>query len=215
MGVIDLGDGALAYLPERAPGAPAPVMVVLHGAGGDAVGMIAAFRAEADRRGIALVAPRSAGSTWDLIQAAVAYREGRSGARLRLGGGDAARVEAALDRLGAQAALDARRVTLAGFSDGASYALTIGPTRPDRYRAIIAFSPGFQARPASASGRQPVFVSHGRADRLLAFDGARDRVVPAMRAARHAVTFRPFAGGHTIPAEIIAEAFGRAAAPAA
>lgn len=205
-GIVDLEEGAMAFLPA-ARDRPLPVMVLLHGAGGDAAGMITALRAQAEAHGVALVAPRAAGATWDLILSAAAYREDRSRpATLRLSGGDSERIERALERLDARADVDRARVTLAGFSDGASYALSIGPLRPDLYRAIIAFSPGFAARPPRARGRQPVLVSHGERDRVLAFARTRDTIVPALRAAGHAATFEPFAGGHIIPDAIIADA---------
>lgn len=212
-GVIDVGEGAMAFIPARRGAEALPVLVLLHGAGGDAVGMMAVFQATAEAHGVALLAPKSAGRTWDLILAAVAQRQQRGGpSTLRLSGGDSARVESALDRLTALARVDRGRVVLSGFSDGASYALSIGPLRPDLYRAIVAFSPGFSARPARAPGRQPVYVSHGRSDRILSFARAEEVVVPALRAAGHEVSFHPFAGGHTIPQDVIAAALRIAAA---
>ena len=212
--LIDLGEGAIAFVPARAAQGPLPVLILLHGAGGDAAGMIGMFRAQAEAQGVALVAPQAAGSSWDLILAAAAYRRQGGDSTLRLSGGDSARVERALEGLARRSNVDAGRVVLGGFSDGASYALSIGPVRPDLYQAIAAFSPGFSARPPRAPGRQPVFVSHGQADRVLAFARARGTIVPELRAAGHEVTFHPFAGRHTVPDEAIAAALRMVAAPA-
>lgn len=203
-GLVDLGEGAIAYIPTTAAGGPAPVLLLLHGAGGEGRRMIQGFRATADRDGLVLLAPKSAGRTWDMILATAAAQGARG--TFRFSGGDADRVEGALRRLGERASLDPERVALAGFSDGASYALSLGPTRPDLYRALVAFSPGFVARPGGARGLQPVFIAHGRSDPILAYDRSRNSIVPDLRAAGHRVTFRPFDGGHFMPAEAIDEA---------
>ena len=198
-GVITLGDGALAYVPARLPAGPAPLLILLHGAGGRAVHMIDRFRAEADRSGIVLLAPKSAGLTWDAIRGG-ARRDRRRAASADT---DPPRIEAALARLRNRVAVDPRRVALGGFSDGASYALTIAPLRPDLYGAILAFSPGMMIRLDGRRGHQDVFLSHGRSDRILPFANAADRLVPILEGHRHRVTFRPFDGGHEVPDEMI------------
>jgi phospholipase/carboxylesterase len=53
-----------------------------------------------------------------------------------------------------------------GFSDGASYALSIGLTNGDLFTHVVAFSPGF-ASPVAYTGKPPVFVSHGTHDEVL------------------------------------------------
>src|SRR5205085_1473653 len=57
------------------------------------------------------------------------------------------------------------RTGFGGFSDGASYALSLGLGNGDLAEALIAFSPGFAA-PSAAVGRPRVWISHGRADVL-------------------------------------------------
>jgi predicted esterase len=44
--------------------------------------------------------------------------------------------------------IDPGRVGLGGFSDGASYALSLGVANGDLFSHIIAFSPGFMRPPA-------------------------------------------------------------------
>lgn len=202
-GLVELGEGALAYVPAGALNEPAPLLVLLHGAGGQANGMIERFRRVAEAEGLVLLAPQSAGRTWDLILAASASR---GSGTFRFSGGDSDRIERAMDRLSDRTSLDSDRVTLAGFSDGASYALSLGPTRPGLYRSILAFSPGFTARAAGAAGRQPIFIAHGRRDNILPFARSRDIVVPQLRSAGHSVTFHPFDGGHSIGEEAITQA---------
>lgn len=43
--------------------------------------------------------------------------------------------------------IDPRRLGLAGFSDGASYALSLGLPNGDLFSHIVAFSPGFMRPP--------------------------------------------------------------------
>lgn len=201
--MVELDEGAIAFVPASAVEGSAPMLVLLHGAGGQASGMIDRFRRVAEAEGLVLLAPQSAGRTWDLILAA---SSSRGSGTFRFSGGDSARVERAIDRLGERASIAGDRVTLAGFSDGASYALSLGPTRPDLYQSILAFSPGFVARATGAAGRQRVFVAHGRRDNILPFARSRDVVVPQLRSAGHPVTFHPFDGGHVISDEAIIEA---------
>ena len=44
--------------------------------------------------------------------------------------------------------IDPGRIGLAGFSDGASYALSLGVANGDLFTHIMAFSPGFMRPPA-------------------------------------------------------------------
>ena len=60
-------------------------------------------------------------------------------------------------------------VTVCGFSDGASYALSIGLANGDLFGHVLAWSPGFVAPPEFV-GRPRVFVSHGTDDRVLPID---------------------------------------------
>jgi predicted esterase len=100
--------------------------------------------------------------------------------------------------------VDPRRLALAGFSDGASYALTVGLRNRDVFSHVIAFSPGFSGPTRLPS--PPVFVSHGTADAILPVDAAR-AVVARLRAEGCAVAYREFEGGHRVPAEVAREAF--------
>lgn len=200
-GPIDLGDGAVAYVPTSIGAAPAPLLVLLHGAGGRAETIIARFRAEADRRRFILLAPKSAGMSWDVILDSGRPDRPRE-PRVDI---DPPRIEAALARLRSRIAVDPHRVALGGFSDGASYALSIAPLRPDLYRDILAFSPGMVIPLPGRRGRQDVFLAHGRRDRILPFANAAERLVPALESQRHRVTFRPFDGDHELPEAVIRE----------
>jgi predicted esterase len=101
--------------------------------------------------------------------------------------------------------VDPERVAVAGFSDGASYALGLGLANGRLFRRVVAFSPGF-VPPGPADGRPAVFVSHGDADAVLPVDRTSARIVPALRDDGLDVTYREFTGPHVVPPEIAREA---------
>jgi len=103
-------------------------------------------------------------------------------------------------------------VALVGFSQGAQLALDVALAADppvDRVGALSGalLADSLPALRAAAPPLPAVFVSHGRTDRVLPFDGAKS--VQGLLAQRgYAVTFIPFAGGHEIPADVVA-ALGR------
>jgi phospholipase/carboxylesterase len=187
-------DGLL-YVPRELSSSPAPLLLLLHGARGGARGVtsrVGAF-ALADQFKIVVLAPDSRDGTWDVI---------RGGAF----GSDVTFLDTALDHVFARLQIDPARVAIGGFSDGASYALSLGLINGDLFTHVIAFSPGFLVAD-HAHGRPAIFVSHGTNDEILPIDSTSRRLVPALRDAGYTVQFREFAGPHTVPASIAREAF--------
>jgi predicted esterase len=95
-------------------------------------------------------------------------------------------------------------LAIEGFSDGASYALSLGLTNGDLFTHVLAFAPGFQA-PAAQVGRPGLFIAHGLHDAVLPIDQCSRRIVPALRGAGYEVTYHEFDGPHTVPPEIALE----------
>ena len=188
------GRRALLSVPAQASsGRRVPLLVILHGAGGAGEEMLRLVRGPAGEAGFAVLAPSSRGSTWDVVR-----------------GGFGPDVEALDDLLGrvfARVAVDPERVVVGGFSDGASYALSLGLTNGDLFTHVVAFSPGFSAARARV-GRPAVFVSHGTDDDVLPIDRTSRRVVPDLRRRGYAVRYREFAGGHVVPPQVTREALG-------
>jgi predicted esterase len=98
-------------------------------------------------------------------------------------------------------AIDPAHVAIGGFSDGASYALSLGLTNGDLFTHIIAFSPGFMA-PAEYEGKPRIFISHGTRDQVLPIDACSRRIVPQVRGAGYDVEYHEFDGPHTVPPEM-------------
>jgi phospholipase/carboxylesterase len=183
---------ALLYIPAgHSAEQAAPLVLLFHGAGGNAAHGLSLLQPLADQSGLLLVAAASRGSTWDVIRGGY--------------GPDVAQVDQALDAVFARFRVDPGRVAVGGFSDGASYALSLGLTNGDLFSHIVAFSPGFMA-PAAQVGQPQVYVSHGTRDQVLPIDRCSRRIVPQLDAAGYAVRYHEFDGPHTVPAAIAQEA---------
>ena len=171
---------------------PAPLVVMLHGAGGMARRVIENQGHRAEEFGVIVIAPESRGETWDAVR-------GEFGEDVRF-------IDRALERIFAGYNIDARHLAIGGFSDGASYALSLGITNGDLFSHIIAFSPGF-ATPASQHGAPRIFLSHGTEDSILPIDATTRRLLPRLREAGYQVRYEEFDGPHTVPADVARRAF--------
>ena len=166
-------------------------MLSLHGASSTARHGLGPFRPVAEETGLIVLAPKSRRGTWDVLRGGY--------------GPDVAFIDRMLAETFARVAVHPEGVAVAGFSDGASYALSLGLTNGDFFRAVMAFSPGFVA-PAELRGSPSVFVSHGTKDSVLPIDATSRRIVPELRDAGYEVRYREFDGPHTIPQGIVREA---------
>ena len=194
VGLSDLGlsprrDGIL-YVPESySPDTPAPLFVGLHGAGGTSA-LWESYQARAEERGMILLAPNSRSSyTWDMI------------ARDEVGK-DVEFIDAALKHTFDRCRIDPTRVALGGFPDGASYALSIGPSNGDLFTHLVAYSPGYTRSFDPIVGKPAIFISHGTEDTVLSEVNTRTNIVPGFQEDGYDVTYEQFAGAHVVPAAI-------------
>lgn len=181
---------ALSYLPAPAGGAPYHLVLLLHGAGGSPRQALDLLLPLADEHQLLLLAPKSTASTWDLIIDGF--------------GPDVRRIDRLLQQTVDRHPLD--RIAIGGFSDGASYALTLGLANGALFRAILAFSPGFEVAPAR-EGTPHIFISHGTRDDVLPIDRTSRRLVPKLARGGYQVEYVEFDGGHAVPLAIAASAF--------
>lgn len=191
LGLGEARDGLLIVPKSYKPGTPAPLAVMLHGAGGRARRVASLFAAAHDF-GVIMLVPESRGATWDAIR-------GRFGP-------DVDFIAAALTHTIDRCTIDRRRVAIGGFSDGATYALSVGLASGDLFTHILACSPGFIV-PGPTRGRPRVYMSHGNADEILAIEQTSRRIYPALREAGYTVKYHEFDGPHAVPLEIAREAF--------
>ncbi len=176
----------LAYIPHHyAITSPMPLVLLLHGAGGNARHGLEILQDHADDAGLILVAPSSTGRTWDIISE-------------REYGADLALVDAVLKHMFREYAVDTGHVGVGGFSDGASYALTLGLANGELFTHILAYSPGFIG-PITARGDPRIFVSHGNDDEILPVQHCSRNIVRRLTAFEYDFLYEEFDGGHVIP----------------
>jgi phospholipase/carboxylesterase len=176
---------AYLVIPSSIPSAGAlPLLVMLHGAGGGEA-PIEQVMAVAEQRGVVVLVPRSRQSTWDLAAGGI--------------GEDVPIIDRALEETFERVRVDPARIALAGFSDGASYALTLGIANGDLFSQLIAFAPGFLS-PVDRFGRPRILILHGSQDAVLSQDNTEDNIIPFLRTLGYSVQYHDFDGGHQVRA---------------
>ncbi len=177
----------------RMPAAEAgvPLLVMFHGSGSEPLRTLRLVEQQAAAAGVAVLLPKSSGYTWDAVLGGF--------------GPDVAELDRLLDATSTMLPIDPGRMAVAGFSDGASYALSIGRVNGDLFTSVLAFSPGFVV-PGPPAGTPRIFVSHGTSDPVLPIERCSRILVPALRREGYAVDYREFDGGHVVPPELAAEA---------
>lgn len=201
LGLSEARDG-LVYVPERAVefGGPLPLLVLFHGAGGEALGILQPFQKLADETGVLLLAIESRKRTWDVVRGGF--------------GEDLEFVDLALETVLSRYPIRSSHIAVGGFSDGASYALSLGIPNGSLFTHILAFSPGFVA-PFELDSTPRIFLSHGTDDRVLAIDRCSRRIVPFLQRTGFDLQYVEFTGGHGIPDLIAREALTWFLAPIA
>ena len=188
---LGAGRDGLLWMPPTAEEPPG-LLVFFHGAGADARQSVDLIGTAAADARMAVLAPDSRGHTWDMRGD---------------GGTDLAFLHSALGQVFDRHGVDQARLLLGGFSDGASYALSVGLAQGDVFSGVLAFSPGFAA-PKRRRGNPRIFVAHGRRDNVLPIDRTSRRLVPQLQRQGYVVEYREFPGGHVVPPEIAREGLG-------
>jgi len=186
------------FVAPRVKTARAPVLLMLHGVGSnerDLVGLVdsvdprfAVYSLRAplvlgeDRFGWYPVQFTPRGPTHDPAEAE------RSRARL----------SSFIRQLAKNPELDASRVYLLGFSQGAIMSLAVALTEPRLISGVVALS-GRLLPELKPNGGPPVFLAHGRQDAVIPFSAATEAKA-ALEGAGVQVEFFPSEGGHQIDA---------------
>ena len=193
IGVGTTRDGLL-YVPEAARSRPVPLLVMLHGAGGSPGQLWQAIRGDAEERSVAVLMPASRQWTWEF----------KRGGDFSF---DRAFIDAAMASTFRRVPVDPAHVALGGFSAGATFALSLGPSNGDLFHWIFGFSPtGLEV--AGRVGHPGFLIAHGTADTIVPIGGSSRQIVPALRAAGDRVVYREFpGGGHEFFPDAVHEAF--------
>ena len=176
-----------SYEPSRAW----PLTLFFRGAITPARDYLDAFQPIADEHGIIILAPEAASRTWDLVLGGF--------------GPDVDFINRALNTAFQTVRVDPARVCSSGFSDGASYSLSLGMTNGDFLTRIAAYSPGFM-QSAGQRGHPGFFFTHGINDAVLPVDTSR-YIVAELKAAGYSVEYREFDGPHAVKLSLVRECF--------
>lgn len=191
---VDSGDpnrNAILQFPKTETRAPVlPLLVMLHGATQSAEDMFWYLDSAYEEAGVAVLAPKSRDTTWDAIGGSF--------------GPDVEYLNRVLEGTFKLAAIDRSRIAVGGFSDGASYAISLGLINGDLFSSVVAFSPGFVVE-GSPQGMPRIFISHGTRDHILPIDRCGRRIASRLKARGYDVTFREFDGNHEIPPDVVRE----------
>src|SRR5215213_6507056 len=117
---LDRERDAILQLPKTGGQSSLPLLVMLHGATQSAEDMFWYLGPTAEEAGVAVLAPNSRDTTWDAIGGSF--------------GVDVEFLNRALERVFETVAIDQARVAVGGFSDGATYALSLGLINGDLFK---------------------------------------------------------------------------------
>ena len=189
---FDEGREAVLVVPDGLDtDAPVPLLVMFHGAGGEANRVLPHLVPHARNRKFLLLAPQSMFVTWDIVVGGH--------------GPDLQRLDAALSTVARHFRLDPARLAFAGFSDGGSYALSMGVTNGDVASHVIGLSAGFM-NTFTQAGTPRVFLAHGRTDRQLPIETSAHPHAKRLLDSGHDLTLQPFDGDHVIVPWVVARA---------
>jgi phospholipase/carboxylesterase len=188
LGIAEERDTVL-YVPTDMPGnVPLPLMVMFHGGGGFPEKMLAFLQEHAEQRKFLLLAPHSMFRTWDIAMGG--------------NGPDRERLDTALTLVASHFLLDPGHLAFAGFSDGASYALSTGVTNGDIVSHVIAMSGGFMTI-FMQEGAPRIFIAHGLVDQQLDIETTGRANANRLKAAGYDVEYIEFNGRHEIQTPIV------------
>jgi polyhydroxybutyrate depolymerase len=180
-GTLTFAGAARSYILHVPPGAgpsPLPLVIALHGAGGDGASFAGEtkFGVAADAAGMIVVFPDGALSSSERGTWNARFCCGPAATQDR---DDVGFIGALIDALASQHAIDRKRVFATGMSNGGIFAYRLASLRPEWFGAIAAVSSAVAgvARDGKAyifdppAQPVPVMIIHGRQDELVLYDG--------------------------------------------
>ena len=193
------GRNGLLYVPV-AHAEPLPLLILLHKSAGSPKEWFSgseSFAPYAEKGRFIILAPESPGVSW--------------GTGPKSWGYDYVAINRALEEAFARCAIDRNRLAIGGFSDGASYALSLGLANGDVFGYIIAFSPGFIVK-SHARGRMGnnnevqiplVYIAHGTADNVLPIASTSRIFASSLKKNGYNVEFHEFSGSHHLSRQVV------------
>ena len=192
----------LIYVPAN-HSEPLPLLILLHKSGGSPKEWFAggeSLAPYAEKGRFIVLAPESPSPSW--------------GTGPKTWGYDYVAINRGLEEAFARCAIDRNRIAIGGFSDGASYALSLGLANGDVFGYVVAFSPGFIVK-AHARGRLGrnnevqiplVYIAHGTADNVLPIASTSRIFASSLKKNGYTVEFHEFSGTHHLSRQVVDQA---------
>lgn len=156
------------HVPET-PLDPAPLVIALHGRGGDGSSMerLTHMSDVADQEGFIVAYPDGLDNEWNFVLNIPGYPNAHD---------DSLFLAALVDQLAEDYAIDSTRVYVAGFSNGGFMAQRLACEHPEQYAAYASVgAAGFGGMPLVCQERgsvpAPMLLMHGTQDFVVPFDG--------------------------------------------
>lgn len=185
---------------------PAPLVIVLHGGGGNPRTMIPRWEAQARAAGLVVVAPKGIGrndrsGTWNA--------GGCCGEAQARGVDDVGFIAAVIDDVAKRTSIDPRRIYVTGFSNGGMLTHRVAAALGNRIAAAAVVSGALFGNEAAPRAPVPMLIMHGEQDPVVGFNGgvsstrfvARAQSLP-FQSVGYAVDFWRKANGCSQPAAI-------------
>lgn len=186
LNLIEVGGEARSYIvhvPDDArPGKPLPVVVMLHGAGGDGerARLASGFDNYADANGFIVVYPN--GTKAGTVSGEFSWNAGACcGVPQRTGVDDVSFIAAVLDEVAAQHPVDPSRVYLTGFSNGGMLTYRLSCELGERFAGIAIVGGALNLSVCDAPSPMSVLIVHGTADHTVPYDGGESNERTAAR----------------------------------
>ncbi len=166
-----------------------PLITVFHGAGRQDELLLKACRKQPNERQAFFFIPRSVAPTWDLIADGPPV--------------DVEFLEYAWDLIYRRYPIDPAQRCLIGYSDGASYALSMALSNPGYFAAAMVWAAGFvllDRNGYSPEGEKTrLYLEYGTHDQLFSFEEIALPMRDNLERAGHDVTFSVDEGGRHMP----------------
>lgn len=174
---------------------PAPLVIVLHGGGGNPETMVPRWADTARAEGLVIAAPKGLGrndrmGTWNA--------SGCCGEAMTSGVDDVGFVAAVIDDVARDVPIDRRRVYVTGFSNGGMLTHRVAIALGEKVAAAAVVSGALFGNEAAARAPVPMLIMHGERDDVVPFTGgksptgfvARSQTLPFLSVARAVETWR-------------------------
>lgn len=157
----------LLDMPSKASG-PVPLVIALHGGGGNAQTMTPRWLDTARREGFAVAFPSGLGrnanmGTWNA--------GGCCGYAMTSGSDDVAFIGAMIDDIARDHRIDPSRIYVTGLSNGGMLTYRVGAALASRIAAIAVVSGAMFGEEAPPTTPLPVLIMHGEKDDIVPFKG--------------------------------------------